>query len=268
MSQIIAIYGKTCCLKSDVARAISRLTGYKLASRGEWITTLAMMDKLKGGIEIDLDVHRKLDEETRSMVSWSDPVLILESRFMDAVLHEMDDIFFVHLTADDDVRNHRWEHRREEGGGRTRQIGDGVAARDREDEQLSNLLYADAKPVAPTMAFDTSEGTAEDYALQIWSKFTGEDLSYLQVAGTTEMDKKQTKGLKPGPSAGEVAVYNALRNPFGGYITDDLSGRNVFIHKSVVEASGLKELSQGQRVTYVIVEDGFGGFRASNVEAE
>ncbi len=268
MSQIIAIYGKTCCLKSDVARAISRLTGYKLASRGEWITTLAMMDKLKGGIEIDLDIHRKLDEETRAMVSWPDPVLILESRFMDAVLHDVDDIFFVHLTANDDVRNHRWEHRREEGGGRTRQIGEGVAARDREDEQLRQMLYADSNPVAPALAFDTSEGKAESYALEIWSKFTGEDLSYLQVIATTEMDKKQTKGLKPGPSAGEVAVYNALRNPFGGYITDDESGRNVFIHKSAVAASQFNELYQGQRVKYVIVEDGFGGFRASNVEAE
>ncbi len=268
MSQVIAIYGKTCCLKSDVARAVSRLTGYKLASRGEWITTLAMMDKTKGGIAIGLDVHRKLDEETKSMVSWPDPVLILESCFMDAVLGGIDEVFFVHLTANDDVRNHRWDHRREEGGGRTRQIGDGVAARDREDEQLRKQLYPEAKPVEPDMAFDTSQGTAEDYALKIWAEFNGEDLSHLEVKGTDAMDKKQTKGLKPGASAGEVRVYNALRNPFGGYITDDESGRSVFIHKSVVEASKLGELRMGQRVKYVIVEDGFGGFRASRVETE
>ena len=82
------------------------------------------------------------------------------------------------------------------------------------------------------------------------------------------MDKKQTKGLKPGASAGEVAIYNALRNPFGGYITDDESGRNVFIHKSAVESSGLGELSKGQRVRFQIVEDGFGGFRATEIQAE
>ena len=84
MSQIIAIYGKTCTLKSDVARAISRLTGYKMASRGEAVTTQALLAKQQSGNEVDLEFHQELDAYTRSMVNWPDPVLILESRFMDA----------------------------------------------------------------------------------------------------------------------------------------------------------------------------------------
>ena len=268
MSQVIAIYGKTCCLKSDVARAISRLTGYKLASRGEAVTTQALVSKSTGGADIDLDYHRKLDQETRSMTSWPDPVLILESAFTDAVLQGIEGVFFVHLKSDDKIRNERWEHRREEGGGRTRQIGEDVNQRDQDDEKLSRLLYPQANHIEPDMEFDTSDGNVEEYALQIWSKFTGEDLSNLDVGGSTAMDKKQTKGLKPGASAGEVAVYNALRNPFGGYITDDESGRNVFIHKSAVESSGLGELHRGERVKYQIVEDGFGGFRAIDIKPE
>ena len=268
MSRVIAIYGKTCTLKSDVARAISRLTGYKLASRGERITTSALLAKVTSGIEVDRDVHVELDEDTRSMVGWPDPVLILESRFMDSVLADFEEIFFVHLSSNDVVRNERWNHRKEEGGGRTRQIGDSVATRDVDDEKLEKMLYPNVSKVEPMMSFDTSDGDAYGYAVQIWSEFTGENLDHLVLAGAEVMDKKQTKGLKPGASAGEVAVYNALRNPFGGYITDDRSGRDVFIHKSAVESSGLGELQRGQRVSYQIVEDGFGGFRAANIQAE
>ncbi len=268
MSKVIAIYGKTCSLKSDVARALSRLTGYKLASRGEAVTTQALMNKFTRGNDVELDFHHQLDDQTRSMVSWPDPVLILESRFMDCVLGRSEDVFFVHVTSDDGVRNERWQHRREEGGGRTRQIGEGVAQRDAADDELRGLLYPDAVEVAPNMTIDTTDGDAYGHAVRIWSEYTGEDLTDFAAAGDEAMDKKQTKGLKPGASAGEVAIYNALRNPFGGYITDDESGRNVFIHKSAVESSGLGELSRGQRVRYQIVEDGFGGFRAVDVQAE
>ncbi len=268
MSRVIAIYGKTCSLKSDIARTISRLTGYKMASRGEAVTTQALLALLQRGNEVDLEFHRRLDEETRSMVGWPDPVLILESRFIDAVLQGSENVFFVRVFSDDSAREHRWNHRKEEGGGRSRQIGESVAQRDVDDDELRQMLYPDAADVEPDMEFDTTEGRAYDYAVQIWSEFSAEDLSHLALAGVTEMDKKQTKGLKPGASAGEVAVYNALRNPFGGYITDDESGRKVFIHKSAVESSGLGELTKGQRVTYQIVEDGFGGFRAIDIQAE
>ncbi len=268
MSKIIAIYGKTCCLKSDVARAISRLTGYKLASRGEAVTTQALLKKLPSGNEVDATFHNQHDENTRSMLSWPDPVLILESRFIDAVLNKDEDVFFVHMTSSEEVRNERWVHRREEGGGRTRQIGEGVSQRDIDDENLRTQLYPDAVEVNPNMSIDTTEGDAYSYAVQIWSMFTGEDLHHLAVSGDQVMDKKQTKGLKPGPAAGSVAVYNALRNPFGGYITDDESGRKVFIHKSAVESAGLGELHMDQRVVYRIVEDGFGGFRAVDIQNE
>ena len=268
MSQVVAIYGPTCSLKSNVARSLSQLTGYKMASRGEAVTTQALMHKQTSGLQVDLEFHRQIDDESRNMLSWPDPVLILESNLMDAVLHGCQGVFLVHLHSSDEARVSRWEHRREEGGGRTRQIGEGVAQRDADDAQLRQQLYPNFSKVEPMMDIDTTEGKVRDYALQIWSKFTGVDLSELEPAERGEMDKRATKGLKPGPSAGEVAVYNAKRNPFGGYIVDDASGRKVFIHKSAVESSGLGELTQGQRVAYQIVEDGFGGFRATNISQE
>lgn len=268
MSRILAIYGPSCSLKSDVARAISRFTGYKMASRGEAVTTQALTKKQTSGIQVSVEFHRQLDEETRQMLNWPDPVLILEGALMDSVLHGCDDIFLVRLHSDDNAREKRWQHRREEGGGRTRQIGEGIAQRDADDAKLRNILYADVPDTKPAMEIDTSGGESDSYALQIWSKFTDTDLSELETSDKVQMDKKQTKGLKPGSSAGEVVVYNALRNPFGGYILDDLSGRKVFIHKTAVESSGMGELNQGQRVVFEIVEDGFGGFRAVDVNPE
>ena len=57
-----------------------------------------------------------------------------------------------------------------------------------------------------------------------------------------------------------MAVYNALRNPFGGYITDDESGRNVFIHKSAVESSGLGELHRGKELSIKLSKMGLADF--------
>lgn len=81
----------------------------------------------------------------------------------------------------------------------------------------------------------------------------------------TTMDKTATKGLRPGRTAGVVKSYNAKRNPFGGYITDDRTALDVFVHKSAVEPLGVGALTPGQKVEFDIVEDGFGGFKAANL---
>lgn len=81
----------------------------------------------------------------------------------------------------------------------------------------------------------------------------------------TAMDKAATKGLAPGRSSGVVKIYNAKRNPFGGYIVDDRTSHDVFVHKSAVEPLGIGALAPGQRVEFDIVEDGFGGFKAANL---
>ena len=84
--------------------------------------------------------------------------------------------------------------------------------------------------------------------------------------GKPAMDKTTKKGVQPGPSSGVVKVYSAKRNPFGGYITDDRSGKDIFVHRSAVEDAGLKKLDKGQRVNFQVIEDGFGGFKAASIE--
>ena len=90
----------------------------------------------------------------------------------------------------------------------------------------------------------------------------------LQGDGTRrEMDKSASKGIAPGPTTGTVKSYNAKRNPFGGYITCSQTGVDVFVHKTAVEEAGLGKLSVGDEVAFDVVEDGFGGVKATKLKA-
>ena len=81
------------------------------------------------------------------------------------------------------------------------------------------------------------------------------------------MDKSASRGISPGPSSGTVRSYSAKQRPFGGYIIDTRSGRDIFVHRTAVEGSGIQSLEKGQQVAYDIVEDGFGGFKATKLRA-
>lgn len=267
MARVIAIYGNTCCLKSDVARAISRLTGYKVKHPAEMATTYAKAAKLESALRVPEDKHRAIDADA---LNWAqatpDPVIIMDSAFMDVVLRDVPDVFRVRLQSREEVRNQRWHKRREEGGGRTRQIGESVAQRDRDDSELRQKLYGTVSVPAPDLKIDTSERSVDDCAREIWAAFQHETVELGTAAiGKPEMDKKQKKGIRPGATSGVVRVYSANRNPFGGYVTDDTSGRDIFIHKSAVQEAGLEKLEKGQRVDFEVVEDGFGGFKGVKV---
>jgi CspA family cold shock protein len=83
--------------------------------------------------------------------------------------------------------------------------------------------------------------------------------------GRPALDKSEKKGLVPGPTRGIVKFYSIKRPPFGGYITDEATGLDVFVHKSAVEQSGLGKLKPGQKISFDVIEDGFGGFKASRL---
>jgi cold shock CspA family protein len=83
--------------------------------------------------------------------------------------------------------------------------------------------------------------------------------------GRPEMDKSAKKGLVPGPSTGVVKSYAPGRNPFGGFILDERSGIEIFVHKTAVQAAGFDKIAPGEKLSFVIVEDGFGGFKATSL---
>ena len=265
MENIIAIYGKTCSLKTEVAQELSIITGFKLTNRGELATTQAKVTRSGTAARLPESFHRELDAETQRMAKRNEKLMIFESAFMDAVLAGEPNVFLVHLRASDAVRNARWSHRKEAGGGRTRQLGESVAERDKEDAELRARLYGSASSTAkPALDIDTSERTAVEVALEIWDTFEAE--SGIQViTDKPVMDKAAARGISPGPTTGRVKKYNPTQTPFGGYITDDRSGEDIYVHKSALAGSELTELQQGQQVGFDIVADSFGSFKAVKV---
>ena len=269
-TNVIGIFGKTCSAKSDVAREISRLTGNKVKHPGEMITTRARMAGLATGRDVADKWHRAVDEDTIRAVdalAGLYELWIVESRMLDAVLGSRDGVFWVELHARDDVREARWHKRREEMGGRSRQIGESVEQRDADDEALRERLYGTAPSgVEPALTIDTSDKSPSECAAEVLAAFQSETGVVLSVA-RAEMDKTATRGIVPGPSRGVIRTYTPQRPPFGGYITDETSGKDLYVHKSAVADAGIPGLESGQRVTYRIVEDGFGGFKASELAA-
>ena len=265
MENIIAIYGKTCSLKTEVAQELSRITGFKLTNRGELATTRAKVTKSGTAARLPEAVHRELDAETLSMATRNEVLMIFESAFMDAVLKGQPNVFLVHLRASDSVRTARWLRRKEDSGGRTRQLGESVVERDKEDEELRARLYgASAGAAIPALDIDTSDRKAIDVALEIWEAFEAE--SGIQVlTDKPAMDKGAARGISPGATTGRVKKYNAKQTPFGGYITDDRSGEDIYVHKSALAGSDFTELEQGQQVGFDIVADSFGSFKAVKV---
>lgn len=265
MENIITIYGPTCTLKTEVAQELSQITGFKLTNRGEKATTEAKYTRTPTAAMLPESFHRALDEETRQMAQRDEKLMIFESAFMDRVLAGTPNAFFVRLRSRDEVREARWKQRKEEAGGRTRQLGESVAARDREDAELRAKLYGTGRDeVRPALDIDTSERTAVEVALQIWDAFEKE--SGIQVVThKPAMDKAAARGIFPGPTQGKVVRYTAKQPPFGGYITDARSGKDIYVHKSALAGGGLAELAAGQEVAFDIVADSFGGFKAVKV---
>jgi cold shock CspA family protein/cytidylate kinase len=267
MDNIIAIYGNTCSLKTEVAQELSRITGFKLTNRGEWATTRAKVTRTPTAAQLPDAVHREIDAETLRMSERDEELMIFESAMMDAVLAGNANVFLVHLHSADPVRTTRWLRRKEDSGGRTRQLGESVAERDREDEALRQRLYGVPRSsTTPALDIDTSERTAIDVALEIWETF--EAKSGMQVVTDKPMmDKAAARGILPGATTGRVRKYNATKTPFGGYITDDRSGEDIYVHKSALAGGDFTELQAGQHVGFDIVADSFGSFKAVKVRA-
>ena len=265
MENIIALYGKTCCLKDEVAHELSQITGFKLANRGEWATTQAKYTRTPTPGALPEAFHRSLDEETRRMAERDEKLMIFESTFMDEVLRGKPNVFLVHVRADDATREERWKRSKEEAGGRTRRLGESLAARDREDAELRRRLYGqEASRAKPVLDIDTTGRSAVEVALQIWEAFEAE--SGIQVVTNKPvMDKAAARGISPGPATGAISRYNAKQPPFGGYIALE-TGKEIYVHKSAM-GEGLADPQPGQRVAFEVVADSFGGFKATKVRA-
>jgi CspA family cold shock protein len=63
---------------------------------------------------------------------------------------------------------------------------------------------------------------------------------------------------------GTVKFFNAAKG-FGFIVPED-GGRDVFFHKTSVEVAGIDRLTQGQRLSFVTVQDAKGAMQASELK--
>lgn len=67
-------------------------------------------------------------------------------------------------------------------------------------------------------------------------------------------------------ATGTVKFFNTTKG--FGFIQPEGGGKDVFVHISAVERSGMQRLSDGQRVTFEIEKDKSGRDSAVNLRAE
>ena len=66
---------------------------------------------------------------------------------------------------------------------------------------------------------------------------------------------------------GTVKWFNATKGY--GFITPENGGQDVFVHISAVERAGLRDLRDGQKISYELVQDKRSGkMSADNLRAE
>ncbi len=63
---------------------------------------------------------------------------------------------------------------------------------------------------------------------------------------------------------GTVKFFNAVKG--FGFISPEGGGKDVFVHVSAVEQSGMRSLNEGQRVSFDILADPKGS-KAANLQA-
>jgi CspA family cold shock protein len=83
------------------------------------------------------------------------------------------------------------------------------------------------------------------------AKLSGSEMSVRPIRESVAGE--QYGGSFPMAMTGTIKFFNAERGY--GFIKPDDGGRDVFVHITAVERAGLKDLSEGQRITYEVEPD-------------
>src|ERR1700709_2616602 len=86
------------------------------------------------------------------------------------------------------------------------------------------------------------------------AKLSGREMSgQADTRGARSGGAMGGEGVSPRAMTGTVKFFNGERGY--GFIKPDDGGRDVFVHITAVERAGLKDLMEGQRITFEVEPD-------------
>jgi CspA family cold shock protein len=85
------------------------------------------------------------------------------------------------------------------------------------------------------------------------AKLSGREMSGQADARGAQRRSNAGRGVFPMAMTGTVKFFNGERGY--GFIKPDDGGRDVFVHITAVERAGLKDLMEGQRITFEVEPD-------------
>lgn len=153
---VIGLYGGTCVGKSTLARELGNNLPFRVRHCSHALKALAPGMSVA---DIPVEVHEKVDAETRSLAKGNDDGLIVEGRFLDRVLSSTSNLVLVRLVCDKAVRTARL-HTRDDASA-------SVDENDANDAALIAKLYENVGLRVPDFIVDTSSLGAVDAARSV-----------------------------------------------------------------------------------------------------
>ena len=141
----------------------------------------------------------------------------------------------------------------EQAGLRTLNEGDRVTFEVEEDRRSGKLAATDLR-VTGSGSGSTSASRPDQRSQ---SNFRPQGAATRPASGTRSLGSRQVEGS----GRGVVKWFNPAKG--FGFIEPETGGEDVFVHISAVERAGLRELREGQRVSFDIERDGRSGKAAA-----
>jgi len=110
MSTVIALFGKSCVGKSEVAQKLANLLNLPVRHCGEIVKRRAGQLGVSSG-ELPNAEHQAIDDETIRLVVECNDGIVVEGNFLDLVLQGFPDFILIQLICEDDERAKRFAAR-------------------------------------------------------------------------------------------------------------------------------------------------------------
>ncbi len=157
---IVALFGPSFVGKTAVAEVVASQLGRGVRKCGDIFKERATA--LGVAVEaLPLEEHRRIDEETRAACSVGGSPLVVEGRYLDAVLALHPNVVIVRLVCSLQERARRLARR---SSITVAAAAEELQGRDREDERMRALLFGLSIAMAETSTLDTSSSTIDQVA--------------------------------------------------------------------------------------------------------